>query len=86
MDNYVIVKDEAGNNIKIEVLFSFRVSEFNKEYVAYTLNDDGVSEIEAVFISEMDPTTKKLISIPFEQKEFVLQAYNETKNMIMNDK
>lgn len=85
MNNYVIVKDENNNDIKIEVLFSFRVDEFNKEYVAYTLNDDGISETEAVFLSEINPITKKLISIPFEQKEFVLQVYNETKNMIMND-
>ena len=85
MDNYVIVKDENGNDIKIEVILDFGVEEYNKEYIAYTLNDDGVSETKAVFISEIDPETKKLKSIPFDQKDAVMQAYEAAKELVEED-
>lgn len=85
MNNYVIVKNEDGSDIKIEVLFSFKVEEYNKEYIAYTINDDGVSEVEPVLISEYDGNNKKIISIPFEEKEFVLKTYEEVKKIILED-
>ena len=85
MKNFMIVKDENGTEIKVEVLFSFGVEEYKKNYIAYTLNDDDLSATATVFISELDSETSKILSIPFEEKEFVLKTYEEVKKMIMED-
>lgn len=79
MENYVIVKDENNIEIKIEIILSFVIEEYNKQYIAYTLNDDGVSNNVEVFLSEIDFSTKKLKSIPSLQKEAVLEAYEQAK-------
>lgn len=83
MENYVLVKDENGNDIKIEVILSFKVEEYNKQYVAYTLNDDGMTEKVSVIISEIDSQTNKLISIPSNQMKVVIDAYEEAKRLII---
>ncbi len=85
MNNYVVVKDENGEDIKIEVILNFKVEEYNKEYIAYTLNDNKTSESVAVFISEIDPNTKRLISIPVEQKDVVMEAYEGAKALILEE-
>lgn len=85
MENYIIVKDENNDDIKIEIILSFNVGQFNKKYIAYTINDDGESETELVFISEIDEKTNKLKSIPFDEKQFVLESYEEVKKMILNN-
>lgn len=82
MDNYVVAKDVNGNDVKIEVILDFRVEEYNKEYVAYTLNDNNTSESAAVFISEIDPETKKLKSVPFAEKDVVMEAYESAKELV----
>ena len=85
MKNFMIVKGENGAEIKVEVLFSFGVEEYKKNYIAYTLNDDDSTPTATVFISELDNETNKILSIPFEEKEFVLKTYEEVKKMIMED-
>lgn len=85
MNNYVIVKDENDRNIKIEIILNFKLEEYNKEYIAYTLNDNETSDNAAVFISEIDPSTKKLLSIPVEQKDAVMEAYESAKALILEN-
>ncbi len=82
MKNYVIVKSEDGEDIKIELILSFKIEEYHKQYVVYTLNDDSESSSSAIFISEID-RDGKLISIPNEQKEIVLAFYEEAKKTLM---
>lgn len=84
MDNYVVVEKENGEKIKIEVILSFVVEEVNKEYIAYTLNDDGNSDVEMVMISEIDMQTQKIKAIPESEKDIVLKYYEDAKNIILN--
>ena len=85
MENFVIVKDEDNNDIKIEVILSFGVEKLNKNYIAYTLNDDENAPAAAVFISEIDPITNKIMSIPPEQRDVVISAYQIAKREILKD-
>jgi len=86
MNNYVTVKKENGETIKIEIILAFRVEETKKEYIAYTMNDDEKSEVGMVLISEIDPQTNKIIKIPESDKEIVLKYYEEAKNAVLEDK
>jgi len=85
MNNYVTVKKENGETIKIEIILAFRVEETKKEYIAYTMNDDEKSEIGMVLISEIDPQTNKIIKIPESDKEIVLKYYEEAKNAVLEE-
>ena len=80
MDNKTYVYKENGEEIVIEIILSFEVEELNKKYIAYTLNDDGVSDNVAVFISEYDGNTIKDISN--DDAELVLEYYNAAKELI----
>ena len=84
MNNYVLVEKENGEKIKIEIILSFVVEEVGKEYIAYTLNDDGKSDVEMVMISEIDMQTQKIKAIPESEKDIVLKYYEDAKNIILN--
>ena len=85
MGNVVKVKNENGEEIKIEIILSFSVEELNKRYIAYTLNDDGKKPKVAVLISEID-SNNKIKNIPFEERKLVMAAYNGAKDLVlMND-
>ena len=47
----ITVVNENDEKIKINILIQFKVEELNREYIAYTVNDDGVSEDVQVFIT-----------------------------------
>lgn len=85
MDNYVLVQKENGEKIKIEIILAFRVEETKKEYIAYTINDDGKSEIAMVLISEINPETNKIRCITESEKDIVLKYYEQTKKAILED-
>lgn len=78
--------NEFGEEITIELLFNFEIKELNKNYVVYTLNDDGVSEDVNVLISEMyyEDKTPRIKSIDESEKEMVVLFYNNIKNSIVN--
>ena len=84
MPNSVVVTRENGENITIDVLMSFHVDELQKKYIAYTLNDDGVSEDVMVFISEIDENNH-IKDIYEEDKDLVFQAFDAAKELIMED-
>ena len=42
------VINELGQEVKIDVIMRFKVEELNKEYIVYTVNDDGKSERVAI--------------------------------------
>ena len=85
MDNFVEVKREDGETIKIEIILSFEVEELHKKYIVYTINDDGESEVETILISEINPKTNRLREIPENEMDKVLEIYNQVKEKIMND-
>lgn len=78
------VVGEDGSILTIEILIGFKVEEYDKQYVAYTLNDDNVSETVNVFINEIDYSGDKprISGIKEEEKERVIAIYNEIKNNI----
>ena len=78
--------NEFGEEVTIEVFFNFQIKELNKNYVVYTLNDDGISEKVNVFISEIyyEGEIPRIKSIEDDEKEMVVLFYNNMKNSIVN--
>lgn len=85
MDNFVIVKRENGEQIKIEIVLSFKIEEYNKQYIAYTINNDNIQDDVPLLISEIDPVTQKIKNISENEKSIVLETYNQVKNSILNE-
>ena len=80
MKNIREVTNEDGTKTTIEILFGFDIKEYNKHYVAYTIDDDGKQEMVDVLISELDDNNV-IKSIPFEEREEVYAAYEEAKKL-----
>ncbi len=85
MKNEKVFINENGEEIKIEIVFSFRLEELNKNYIAYTINDDDSLSTALIFISELDPNTNQIISIKEEEKEMVMTAYEEFKKGVFEE-
>lgn len=85
MKNEKVFINENGEEIKIEIVFSFRLEELNKNYIAYTINDDDSLPTTLIFISELDPNTNQIISIKEEEKEMVMTAYEEFKKGVFEE-
>ena len=84
MNNKVTVHDAEGNALNIEILATFRIEEIKKQYVIYTLNDDGVSEDVTLLINEyvIGNDQPKIVPIPKEEVNLVLTFYNNLRNNI----
>lgn len=78
------VMQEDGSILTIEILVGFKVEEYDKQYVAYTLNDDNISETVQVLINEIDYSgeTPRIVGIPENEKSKVIEIYNEIKKNI----
>lgn len=80
----IVVKNDQGEELTIEILATFNLKELNKNYVVYTLNDDGVSEEVTVLINEyvLENDQPKIIPIPEEETAMVLAFYNTIRENI----
>ena len=78
------VVNENGEEIKIDVIMQFRVEELNREYVVYTINDDGVSEDVYVNIAGLEEKDGEyqLRLIPSKEKNMVLLFYDSLRDSI----
>ena len=85
MRNEKIITTQTGMQIKVEVILYFRLEEFNKDYIAYTINDDDSYETATVFINEYDPVTNKIKNIDENDKERVYASYEETKQIVFGE-
>lgn len=85
MKNEAVYINENGEEIRVEVILSFSIEEFNKNYIAYTINDDDSLETAVVLINEVDIEANKLLPIKFEEKEMVLTTYNDIKKTIFDE-
>lgn len=85
MKNEAVYINENGEEIRVEVILSFSIEELNKNYIAYTINDDDSLETAVVLINEVDIETNKLLPIKFEEKEMVLTTYNDIKKTIFEE-
>ena len=83
--NYIVVYRENGEPIKIEVIMSFRIEKFNKDYVVYTINDDKKREDVIILISEIDKETHKIKSILPEEKDTIMEYYEQVKKVAQED-
>ena len=52
MGNVITVKDHEGKHIRLEIITTFSIEDLKKNYVIYTLDDDGVSEDVTLLINE----------------------------------
>lgn len=80
MNNIKTVTNEDGTQITIEILLGFDVEEYNKHYIAYIVNDNGETEYVNVLLAEYDENDQ-IKSIPFEEREEVVAAYEEAKKL-----
>ena len=78
------VIDEQGNEYSVKVIFSFRIEELGKEYMVYTVNDDGTTETEPVYIVEVceENGQAKVKYIPENEKNLVLTFYDHIRDSI----
>ena len=78
------VINENGELVKINILMQFKIEETNKEYVVFTVDDDGKSENVYVNISgiELDDGIYKLRLIPESEKNMVLLFYDNIRDSI----
>lgn len=81
MKNSITIKNNENEILEIEVLLGFQIDSLSKEYIAYTINDDGVSDEVNVFISEVkyDGEIPEIVPIKEEEKELVLMFYNSIR-------
>ena len=82
------VLNENGQEVKIDIIMQFRIEENNKEYVVFTVNDDGVSEdvyVNIAGIEEVDGNCQ-LRLIPEEEKNLVLVFYDNLRDTISGNR
>ena len=84
MENVITVKDHEGKDIRIEILTTFSIEDLKKNYVIYTLDDDGVSEDVTLLINEyvVENDQPKIVPIPKEETNMVLAVYNTLRENI----
>ena len=78
------VVQEDGTEVVIDILLGFDIPEYNKHYVAYVINDDGQTEYVNVLLAEYDGEYH-IKSIPFDEREEVVAAYEEAKRIAKED-
>ena len=88
MISSVNVINENGQEVKVDVIMQFRIEELEKEYIVYTLNDDGQSEDVYVCIAGMEEINGQyqLKLIPEEEKNLVLVFYDNLRDTICGNR
>lgn len=78
------VINEMGQSVKIDIIGQFRIDEVDREYVIYTLNDDGTSEELIILIAQIvtEDEKIKIISIPDKERNMVVAFFNNIKDNI----
>ena len=85
-DNYFVVTDKDGKEIKYEILFTFESEETNKKYIVYTDNELDKDNLIKTYASIYEENGKELSIFPInDDKEWNLveklieQATDETQ-------
>lgn len=86
MGNSISVINEAGESVKIDIIGKFFIKEIDREYIMYTLNDDGVSEQVIVLIAQIKTENGKmqLLSIPDEERNLVMVFFDNIRDNACN--
>lgn len=79
-NNVFTVKDENGNSIECEILFTFESPETNKNYIVYTDNTKDQQGNVEVYASIYDPNDphSRLEAIETEKEWKVIETILET--------
>ena len=82
------VLNENGEEIKIDIIMQFKIEENNKEYVVFTVNDDGLSPDVYVNIAGIKEENGKyqLRLIPEEERNMVLVFYDNLRDTISGNR
>lgn len=80
------VLNEDGKNINIDLLYKFKIEEYNKEYIIYTLNDEESSDSDLILIAGVEDIDGKynLKLIPEEESKMVLLFYDNIRDTILD--
>ncbi len=78
------VINEANEKVIIEIIGSFSIEEYGKNYLVYTLNDKGDTNEVTVLLSEFvyQDNIPKLVSIPESEINLVLNFYDNVRDTI----
>ena len=78
------VINEMGQSVMIDIIGQFKIDEADREYVFYTLNDDGISDDVIILIAQivMEDGKAKIISIPEKEQNMVVAFFNNMKDSI----
>ena len=82
------VINENGEEVKIDIIMQFKIEENNKEYVVFTVNDDGKSEDVYINIAGIEEVNGeyRLRLIPEEEKNLVLVFYDNLRDTISGNR
>ena len=73
IDNYFIVTDKDGKNVKYEILFTFESEDTNKKYIVYTDNEQDKDGMIKTYASIYEEDGKELKLSPItDDKEWNL--------------
>ena len=88
MISAINVINEEGQEVKIEIIMRFKVEELGKEYIVYTVDDDGVSETVPICIAGINDEGGKLSLrlIDESEKNMVLVFYDNLRDMICGNR
>ena len=80
--NKIEVINELDELVKINVIGQFAIEELNREYILYTLNDDGNSDDVIVLVAQVESKDgkMKLLSIPEDEKNMVALFFDNIKD------
>ena len=67
-----------GKEVEVTILGGFEIEELGKRYIMCSYDDNKDSDKELVLIYEIDEDNN-LVSIPSDEKEMVLDFYNDLK-------
>lgn len=88
MISSINVINENGEEVKVDIIMQFSIEELNRQYIVYTLNDDGKSETAYVCIAgvEMKDGKYNLKLIPEQEKNVVLVFYDNLRDTICGNR
>lgn len=74
-----IFMDENGNKLKLEVIEDFRIEQNGKNYIAYSVNDDGSTDKVKVNFMELIniDTTPGVKPVDPEDVQLVIDSFNK---------
>lgn len=77
------ITNEDGKVIKVKVILIFQIPDLNKHYIVYTFGKELENNQMEIYISEFDSELKQIRPIGDEEKELVIDYYNQIKNSLL---